>query len=168
MGPARGFTLPELTVVLFIMGVILSVVLPRFGSMDDEEPLRRAARLMAGLALEAHSMSLTQSRPWYLCLDLDERRCWLSSTRPERDGGPGAESKVRRLPDGAVFQDAVLADRGLLKKGVVALAYWPQGGNEPGTVHLKAERGKEEMTVFFRPYVGRTEIETGYLREETR
>lgn len=162
-----GFTLAELAVVLVLIGVVLSVVLPRFGGLQDEERLRTATRRLTGLALEAHSQAVTEARPFFLCLDLDLSRSWLSTVRPGPIGDAGRESRIFSLPRGVVIQDSIHSSRGLVKAGRVSFAYWPQGGSEPGAIHVQ-NADKERMTIFLRPYLGRTEIASGYLREETR
>jgi hypothetical protein len=129
--------------------------------------LRTAARRLAGLALEAHSQAAVKSRPWFLCLDLGKRTAWLSSVRPGQEGEAGRESRVAALPFGVGFKDVEHPESGLVKEGRIAYGYWPQGGSEPGTIHLITDGG-EEMTLFLRPFLGRCEIEEGYLREETK
>ena len=163
----RGFTLAELAVVLVLIGITLSVVLPRLGAVQHEERLKAAVRRLAGLALEAHSQALTEARPWFLCLDLDQNRSWLATVRPGREGEAGRESRFFSLPEGVVFRDAVHPLKGLVRNGRVSFGFWPRGGSEPGEIHLRSTDGPE-MTVFLRPYLGRTEINAGYLREETR
>ena len=162
-----AFTLAEITVVLVLLGIIVSVVLPRIGGVQESERLRTAARRLAGLALEAHSEAAVKSRPWFLCLDLEKRTVWLSSVRPGQEGEAGRESRFVTLPFGVGFKDALHPETGLVKEGRVSYGYWPQGGSEPGTIHLITDGG-EEMTIFLRPFLGRSDIEEGYLREETK
>ena len=129
--------------------------------------MRTAARRLAGLAMEAHSEAAVKSRPWFLCLDLDKRTAWLSTVRPGEEGDAGRESRVVGLPFGVNFKDAEHPENGLVKAGRVSYGYWPQGGSEPGAIHLITDGG-EEMTIFLRPFLGRSDIEEGYLREETK
>ena len=60
-----GFTLAELAVVLVLVGLLLTVVLPRFVGVGDDERLRSTARRMAGLALESHSQAASKARPGF-------------------------------------------------------------------------------------------------------
>lgn len=165
-GPS-GFTLAEIMVVVVLIGVLLSVLLPRFGGMSEEERLRTAARRLAGLAQEAHSQAVTESRPYFLCLDLDLKQSWLSTVRPGQEGEAGRESRYLPLPADVVFQDAIHPSDGTVKTGRAAFGYWPQGGSEPGEIHLRNPEGRE-MTLLLRPYLGKTEIKDGYVHEETK
>jgi len=159
-----GFTLAELAVVLVLLGTILALVLPRFSGVTEDERLRQSVRRLTGLALEAHSQAVTQARSWFLCLDLDQKRSWLSTVRPGQEGEAGRETRYVSLLQGVSFEDVIHPTRGMIKEGRVEFGYWPRGGSEPGTIHVKNE-GQQQITLFLRPYLGRVEIKEGYLRE---
>ena len=161
-----GYSLAELAVVLVLIGIILSVVLPRFSFVGDQEKLKNACRSLAFLAREGQVQAATHSRAYYLCLDLDGARVWLSATPPDRDHDGDRVSREVFLPSGLRFKDVEHPGRGMVREGRVAFAYWPRGGSEPGTVHLISEDGSQ-MTLFLMPYLGRVEIGDGYLRQET-
>lgn len=162
-----GFSLAELVVVLVLIGIVLTVALPRFTGFGEAERLRAAARSLANLAFEAHSQAAAKSRPWFLCLDLKTRRAWLSTVRPGKEGDAGRESRDWIFPDDVLVTDVIHPLSGLVREGRLSFGYWPQGGGEPGTIHLKNEDG-QELTLFIRPFLGRVDVEEGYLREETR
>ena len=149
------------------MGILLAAVMPRIGGAGGREQLRRDVRRLVGQAALAHSLAASQSRPYFLCLDLDEDRIWLSTVRPGREGDAGAEGESFHLSREVIIADAEHAVSGLTTDGRLAFGYWPQGGNESGAVRLKNSDG-EVVTVFIKPYLGRTRVEEGYFREETR
>lgn len=164
-GERYGFTLAELAVVLILMGMLMAVVVPRFGYVSEGEQMRGTARRLVGMVLQCHSEAVTKSRPFFLCLDFDRSRVWLSTVRPGKEGEAGIESEAYNLPKGVFMADAIHPNDGLVREGRVSFGYWSQGGNEPGTIHLETEDGME-MTIFIRPYMGRTELQDGYLRED--
>ena len=45
----RGFTLLELAVVMFLMGLVLTIAMPYFGSMQTSQMRSEARRLATGL-----------------------------------------------------------------------------------------------------------------------
>jgi len=160
-----GFTLVEMLVIMVLIGLLLGLALPRFGGLGETEKLRAATRLLVGQILEAHSQSVTGARPYYLCLDLEGARIWLALKRAEKTEEISPEISSVTLPSGTGFKDVIHSNGGMFKEGVVTFAFWPNGGNEPGTIHLENNSG-EEMTIFLRPFLGQTEIHQGYLREE--
>ncbi|MEW5723388.1 MAG: hypothetical protein AB1896_09795 [Thermodesulfobacteriota bacterium] len=151
--------------VLVLIGVLAALVLPRLSGLSERERMLAAARRLAGLALEAHSQAATKARPWFFCLDLDRKRTYLATVRPGLEGDTGRESDYFDLPHGVAVEDVIHPLEGQVKEGRVSFGYWPTGGGEPGTIHLRTEAG-DRLTIFLRPYLGRTEIKEGYLREE--
>jgi len=150
---------------MFLMGLLLTLAVPRFGLIGEEEQLRSAARSLAAQAVEANSQAVTESQPWFLYLDLDRARSWVSQTGPDDTSAETPAERAYTLPSKIKFRDVNHAEKGLVRKGLVAFAFWASGGNEPGAVHLSGPDNRE-MTIFLRPYLGRTEIYNGYLREE--
>jgi len=165
IGLETGFTLIEMLVVIVLIGLLFSLTLPRFSGIGETEKLRKAARLMARQALKAHSQAVTEAQPYFLCLDLDLSRTWLTLERPQRDEEAKPDGRATHLSTGVEFKDVVHSEGGMFKDRVVAFAFWSNGGNEPGTIHLRNSSG-EEMTIFLRPFLGQTEIHEGYLLEE--
>jgi len=162
--PDRGFTLIELLVVMILIGLILSLAVPRFSGFGEKEQLRKASRMLAGQILEAHSQAVTEARPWYVCLDLTTRESWLTTERPGRFEDKGERIEVARLPAGLEIRDIIDQEESMVRSEVFCFGFWSNGGNESGAIHLKNSL-EEEMTIFLRPFLGRTEIGEGYLRE---
>ena len=163
--PRRGFTLAELAVVITIMALVLAVALPRFAAIWGHEHIRHTARQISAFAAEANSRAMSRHRPLFLCVDLTGQGVWLSTVRPGPEGDAGRDSHYYRAPSGVSMIEVVHPNLGTVKEGRVSFAYWPRGGGEPGTIHLRSEDG-EELTLFLRPYLGRLDIEAGYLSEE--
>ncbi len=160
----RGFTLVELLVILILIGLILSLAVPRFSGFGEKEQLRAATRVLASQILEAQSQAITKARAWYLCLDLEKGDSWISTERADRDDEEGSRAGVVHLPQGLEFRDVIDQEESMVTREVFCFGFWPNGGNESGVVHLKNSLD-EDMTLFIRPFLGLTEISQGYLRE---
>jgi len=150
---------------MVLIGLLLTLTLPRFAGVGESEKLRTATRMLARKVLEAHSQAVTEARPYFLCLDLEQARICLDLERPGNNEKINPDIRSTRLPSEIGFQDVIHPTGGMFKEGVVTFAFWPNGGNEPGTIHLKNASG-DEMTIFLRSFLGQTEIHPGYLREE--
>ena len=162
----KGFTLAELVVVLVLMAIIFSITLPRVTDIGKSERIKTTARRLAGMAQEAYSQAAVQSRPWFLVLDLKEQRGYLAESPPDEENEGDRVGRYFKPERGIKIQDVTHPTQGLMTTGKAIFVFWPQGMSEPGTVHLISDSG-DKMTVFFRPYLGKTEIKDGHLREET-
>ena len=111
--PQQGFTLIELLVVLVVLGLVLSVAVPRFASGNPALAVRSAGLdLVAGLQL-ARNLAVSENRAVTIKVDrvasafeVEGRRRGLPSgvtlTRPDlRDDERGAAIEVRFFPDGS-------------------------------------------------------------------
>jgi prepilin-type N-terminal cleavage/methylation domain-containing protein len=162
----KGFTLAELVVVLVLMVIIFSIALPRVTDIGKSERLKTTARRLAGMAKEAYSEAAVRSQPWFLVLDLEHQRGYLSESPPEDESEEGRVGRYYRPEKGIKIQDVNHPTQGQVTMGKAIFVFWPQGMSQPGTVHLISDSG-DKMTVFLRPHLGKTEIKDGYLKEVT-
>jgi len=70
----RGFTLLELVVVLVIMGIVLGVTIPRFGSMLGGGGSSRFSKSLAAYLRGARELSLIRGSPVVVAIDPDGAR----------------------------------------------------------------------------------------------
>lgn len=162
-GPA-GFTLIEMLVVLALISIMAFAVLPRLGTRSDADSLEAMARRIVILAQQAHSQAATETKPWFLAINLDKTEVWLTNVRPSENDNEVFSTGFSEDQDKLRFVDVIRMDGDMAIDGTVSFAFWANGGNEPGTVHLEDPKGRE-MTLFIRPYLGRVEIKEGYQRE---
>jgi Tfp pilus assembly protein FimT len=153
-------------VVLVVVSLVLFLALPRLAKPTEDERLKDTARRLAALAREAHSQAVSSARPHFVCLDMGGRRAWLSLVRPGTEGDAGRAGRDIVWPEDVVLVDVVHPTDGVVTGGRPSFGFWPQGGNEPGLIHLKNEKGTQR-TLQILPYLGRTDIHEGYWREET-
>ena len=163
----KGFTLAELVVVLVLVAIVFSIALPRVTDIGKSERLKTTARRLAGMVQEAHSQAAVRSQPWFLVLDLEHQRGYLSEALPEEESEAGRVSRYYRPEKGIRIQDVTHPTQGQMTSGKATFVFWPQGMSEPGTVHLISDSG-DKMTVFLRPHLGKSDIKDGHLQEKTK
>ena len=163
---ARGFTLLELAIVLFVLAIATSFIVPRFRDAGTAR-LRASTSRLANTSRFLYDEAAFRQRPMRLNLDLDQHRYWASELDleseeltfvPDQDplGRPVA------LPVGVAFEDVVLPALGTVDHGVVFAQYYPEGFADPVVVHLHNRRG-EQTTLAIEPLTGRTRIADGYV-----
>ncbi|MEM8984213.1 MAG: type II secretion system minor pseudopilin GspH [Pseudomonadota bacterium] len=105
----RAFTLIEILVVLFVIGVVTAFAIPQFLTVSDDRDLAREGRRLTALltlaadeaALQGRELGIRFSRTQYAFYDLDpETRAWVEL--PD-DGN----LKPRALPEGRDFEFAL-------------------------------------------------------------
>ncbi len=169
-GDAPGFTLIELLLVVFLLGITLSLAIPTFQDVTGAR-LRSAARMIAGAARYVHGESVATRGIYRLELDLEGGRYWVSKCVPDESGrcewarDTSGLSAVRRLPDGVVFQGArTTAEDGALRSlGVAQVHFLPRGYVEPAIIHLGREHGEGAYTLVVSPIGGEVQVLEGNL-----
>lgn len=151
-----GFTLLELALTLMIMGILLTLALPRLPRLDRTDLESSADRLASTMTYLADEASL-RGRIYKLTLDLDSEQWKVSAlavfarkdeqaTRPEfREDPDDPLSRSVVLPPGIVLDAFIDAD-GQTTSGQRAVFFLPEGLSENVDVRL-ADRDEETVLV---------------------
>jgi Tfp pilus assembly protein FimT len=158
-----GFTLLEITIVVFILALMALLVTPalhRFAGGDARSASRELTGLVSALVQDAVATHTIQ-RLYY---DLDQREYWVTLLNPV--GGVLEESQPvglkRRLPADVRFEDVVTAHQGLITSGTAFTQFFPSGAVTRTTIHLKDD-ADARYTVLVNPVTGRVAIKDGYI-----
>lgn len=131
---ARGFTLLEMILVLFVLVAMLGIVIPRINLDPD---LASTGRKFIGSLRTLQGIAMSTQKPVKLYLDLDQSRYWALTI----DG-----NEEKSLPDAAwatprLFPETIhLADAasGSVKRtaGRLDLMLYPNGRMDDAVLHL--------------------------------
>lgn len=159
-----GFTLFELTIVLFLLGFILLLTFPNFRDLLFSPNIKRGVLGLVGAIKYAQSQAATTKQFHRLIIDVKDNIFWVM--REEEKGkfirDPSPYGQPQTLPGGIIFLDVIHAERGRITQGQAHIGFSPTGWAEEGAVHLKRKE-EEVFTIFINPLGGRVEINAGYL-----
>ncbi|MFZ5874966.1 MAG: pilus assembly FimT family protein [Nitrospirota bacterium] len=158
-----GFTLIEITIVVFILALMAMLVTPalhRFTGGDARSVSRELTGLVSALVQEAVATHTMQR----LNYDLDQREYWITTLNSvggvlEESAPVGAK---RRLPSDVRFEDVVTAHQGLMTSGSAFTQFFPSGAVTRTTIHLKDE-SDAQYTLTVNPITGRVAVTDGYV-----
>ncbi len=112
-----GFTLLELIVVLWILGIAMAVVTISIQRAHEKGFLKDEAQRVHGTLRQARDISLIDRIPITFVVNAEEGNFWL-----EKDGG--VYKKVSHLPQGLEIQGE-------------PIVFMPKGNSTGGTIILK-------------------------------
>jgi general secretion pathway protein H len=166
----QGFTLIELTVVLFLIGLLFLTALPRLGSFLFQGDLGSAARSLKATVHYLRSKSITSHRNTVLFLDLDRGTYWGRYEDVNPDADPGGEAKSflvspRQLPENIKILDALNIHSGKRIGGRLRSTFNPKGVFEETVLHL-TDTSQRMLTIVISAYTGRFVLYDEYVEVE--
>ena len=168
-GLVPGFTIIELAVVLFIMGLIMMIAMPYFGALQHSQ-LKSEARRLASRSNYLYEEAGAQKVLLRLTFDLDHNRYFverldpfISHPRFIPETGPAGVPAI--LPGDVHLRDVWVEGAGGVRRGATAVQYYPSGVADAALIHLTDNDGNV-MTLEINPFDGRAAVEHGDLTRE--
>jgi prepilin-type N-terminal cleavage/methylation domain-containing protein len=165
----HGFTLIELSITLFLVGILFFITMPKLGNFLFQTDLNTAVRSLKSAVNILRSKSISSHKFTTLHLDLDQNLYWGAYAIQE-DRGENPEAKrvlvlPRRLPEGIRFLDAANINTPKKSLGLLSSTFNPKGALEETIIHL-ADKDKNVVTVIVNAYTGRFSIFEEYVDVE--
>jgi general secretion pathway protein H len=146
-----GFTLLELTVVLFILALATALIAPAFGRSFGQVQLKAAAKEVAAVCRFARTQAISHQGIVEVVLDRRTNAYWLGGVEQQVETAehPGQswevrwrQDRVRSLPGGVTFKSVILDTGPLREDERAAIVFFPQGSSTGGEVWLSDEKGR--------------------------
>lgn len=157
MQRARGFTLIEIALSIFILLLLLVLAVPSFSGVIANRRLKQSLDDFNGIVRQAQERSVAERRPYLIV--------WGKNNvilRPEAFA-EGEEAKANaelRLGNGRTLK--LLLPVALAEKYPAEWIFWPSGTCEPATVRFSGPAGS--WTANYSPLTGRPEITSYAVR----
>ena len=169
LAPARfaaGFTLLEIAVVLFVMGLVMTLAIPYLGGFHGAQ-LKSEARRLAGRANYLYDEASAQRVIYRMSFDLDHNLYYVTRLDPY---GPkpkfipfsGPWGFAVPMPPGLKLRDVSVAGIGGAKAGTISCQFYPDGYVDATVIHLANVSGLV-LTLSFHPLTGNVGIVNGDL-----
>ncbi len=161
---ARGFTLIEIMLVMFIIGLTAAVVFPKMGIVGGGN-LDAEIRTLSGHIQGLYSEATFKRRMHRLAFNLDADRYWAEV---ELGGGYSPVQrnflKPVQLPHNIHLMDVLTTVDGKRTDGTAYAYFHPLGRVDRVIIHLQAN-GTDTMTLQVNPVTGRVALKEGYVED---
>lgn len=162
----QGFTLLELAVVLFLIGLIMTITMPHFAVFGDAQ-LKSEVRRLASHANYLYQEAGAQKVVLRLTFDLDHDRyvvMRLDPFAPQPVFMPesGAAGAVVEMPPDVHIRDVSVEGAGTFRRGTVGVQFYPGGAADAAVIHLVDTIGTV-FTLAIDPFSGRVSVARGDL-----
>ena len=164
-----GFTLIEITVVLFLIGLLFFTTMPRLGNFLYQSDLKSVTRSLKSAVHFLRSKSITTHKNTILHFDLDKGIYWGTY----EDAHKGYENvkdqsplfRPKSLPEGIRFLDAFNINAPKKELGMLSSMFNPKGVFEETVLHL-TDSNDRILTIVINAYTGRFLIYDEYVDVE--
>ena len=163
---AAGFTLIEISVVLFLIALMALLVVPSMAGLHVSR-LKHESRRLAGRAMFLYDQAAANKMVLRLTFDLDAQSYSVTRMDPHSsvpafvpDLEEGAAPVT--LPADVKLRDVSVEGTGTVSKGTVSCNFYPEGYVDATVVHLVDPAGTV-FTLSFQPLTGRVSIVRGDL-----
>lgn len=172
--PGSAFTMVELVVVVIIIAVMFAVSLPTLRGVSKGNRLRSDVRELMNLMKYARTEAVFGARTTQVFLDTKKHQYWLDLRTPDpktgrynpRDLKTTMERK-RDLESGVWFSAVTADEDNILKDGVIAFDFYPDGTASSGLISISNRKpdnpdaGGAEYTLEVFPSTGMVELNDG-------
>lgn len=158
-----GFTLVELAIVLFIIGIITGIAIPRLRDVSAAE-LASATRRLSQTARYLYEEAALRGTVVALAFDLDHQAYWvakLDQTTGQFVEDTSLLSRRVELPADVRIADVTLPSVGKLYQGIAPTHFYPEGYADRTIIHL-VDRQSRATTIRIDPVRGWGEVSDGY------
>jgi len=165
-----GFTLLELAIVIFVMGLVMTLAVPYLGGFR-EEVLKSQARQLAGRTRYLFDQAAAQKVVMRLSFDIDHDGYYVSrldpySMKPVFTLDDGAWTGPVQLPTGIAVRDVSVEGIGTVNRGTISAQFYPDGYADAMVVHMVDDKGTV-LTLSLSPLTGDVTIQNGDLAPAT-
>ena len=158
----RGYTLIELIVVLVLIGIMLTVAAPRLRNALLTDDLKGIARKMIGIINNLRNEAIREQRDYFLHLDLDANRFWVSyGSMTDEERAVAVEEGPNLSPDIRIH-DVWIRGKGKIVAGEARISFTRRGYTQKSAIHLSSEDGRG-LTLILSPFLGKVKVINRYV-----
>ena len=157
-----GYTLIELIVVVLLVGLMMSLTIPRFQSAMLTDDLKSTTRQIVGIIQGLRDEAIRDRKDHTLHFDLESGEYWTESDFMSQEERLLAREKARPLPEGIRVLDVWLHGEGKKMMDEASIRFSKRGYIHQSAIHLASEDGRE-FTLVLSPFLGKVKVLETYV-----
>jgi len=158
----KGYTLIELTVVIIMIGLLMTLVVPRFQYSLLTDDLKATTRRMVGTIREVRNEAIREQKTHTLHFDFESNRFWVDSFGMTEEERTIARGNATALPPTVRIQDVWKHGEGKKMTGETLIRCNKNGYLQQSVIHLGSEDGRQ-FTLVLRPFLGKVKVLEDYV-----
>ncbi len=157
----KGFTLIELSVVVFLIGLMLLIAVPKVRDTMLSDGLKTAVNHLAGTARELRSDAVRNHVDYILHLDIDNGLVWTHSADMTPEAKDEMKKRAFKLPEEVKITDICLSEKEKITHGEALIRFSRKDYMHPAVVHLAQK--DQRFTLVFEPFLSSVRTYDKYI-----
>jgi prepilin-type N-terminal cleavage/methylation domain-containing protein len=161
----RGFTLIELTMVILIIGFLLSLTVPRLRDVVLTDNLKTTVRILTATIRQLRYQAIKDHTEYFLKFDFGSNRFLTDSPYMSEEERAVAIKNSFSPPSDVRVIDICFKGEEKKTSGEISISFSKEGYISPGVIHLVSEDGRR-FTLSLSPFLGSVNALEGYIEIE--
>ena len=158
----RAYTFVELTVVIFLIGLVLGLTMPKIQLTLFTDDLKTASRRMIGTVKTLRDKAIRDQRAYGLYLDMESNEFWVEWSSMTVEQKADARQNASTLPGNIRILDVWRKDSGKQDMGDTVIHFTKKGYVEQAAIHLGTDDGRA-YTIVLSPFLGTAKTYDRYV-----
>jgi general secretion pathway protein H len=160
-----GFTLLELTIVIFLAGLFLSITVPAVRETLLSDNLKTASRTLVATIIKVRDLSITEYQDHTLFFDIENGKYWYEKAGIDESEALTAKDQARTLPEDVRILDIDQYGSERKTDGEQRIRFSRKGYMRYSLIQL-GDKGNRKFTLVLEPFLGKVKIMEDYLSFE--
>jgi prepilin-type N-terminal cleavage/methylation domain-containing protein len=160
-----GFTLIELSIVIFIAGLMLSITVPVVRETLLHDNLKTASRKLVATITWLRNESVSEYKDNVLLFDLEKGRYWYETSGMYESELLEVRDQATTLPEDVRILDIDIYGSEKKVEGEIGIKFSRKGYVGYTLIHL-ADKSDRKFTLVIEPFLKKVEIMEDYLNFE--
>ena len=156
-----GYTLIELVLVVFLVGLMLFLAVPKVRDSLINDALAASVRRTIGVARGLRADAVREQLDYVLQLDLKNNVFWIYSVDMTPEKQAERKAAAFRLPEGVKIADTSQPIVGKKVDGETSIKFYKQGYIQPTVIHLARE--DRFATIVLAPFLSTIKVYEKYV-----
>jgi type II secretory pathway pseudopilin PulG len=161
----KAYTLIELAVVVFMIGLMLVIAIPRIQHSLLSNDLKAATRRMIATVRNLRDMAVRDQKVYRLHFDMESNQYWVEWDSMTLEEQEEARQNASRLPGDIRILDIWYKGTGKKDMGEAVIHFTPEGYVQYAVIHLGTDEEKAH-TIVLSPFLGTIKTFDKYVEME--
>ena len=160
-----GFTLIELTVVIFLISMMLFLSIPKLHGNLLANENRKASLWILQRVQALKQRAVIDQKDYTLHIDMDSDRLWTSDKPMSEDTFDQEKKDEHVLPENLTIRDVEFIHSGRTSLGVADVSFYKEGYSDKAMIHLEDD-DSQLLSLLIEPFLPRVKLYEEYITFE--